>query len=398
VKQKRYLASLNRLAATCRRLPTARAALVLSVVLIPALFATRSAQAQTFSVLYSFKGGTDGGAPQGGLVQDASGNLYGTTYAGGAHQKGVVFKVDPSGNETVLYSFNGQTDAGNPYAGVIMDASGNLYGTAEGGEGSSLGAVFKLDPQGNFTVLHTFNGIDGESPYAPLLMDSAGNLYGTTEGAGAFHNGTVFKIDSTGNFTTLYSFAGKPDGDEPYAGLIMDSAGNLYGTTRHGGSQERGTVFKLDPTGKESVLVSFVGGMGEYPMAGLVEDSAGNFYGTLLNGGDDDCGQVFKVDPSGKATALYTFGGGLKGKYPYAGLVMDGSGNLYGTTFQGGAFQYGQVFEVNATGLPTFLHSFSGKDGAYPYAGLFRDSAGNLYGTTTAGGAGGAGTVFKITP
>ena len=157
-------------------------------------------------------------------------------------------------------------------------------------------------------------------------------------------------------------------------------------------------MFKVTPTGTESVLLSFVEGMGEYPMAGLVEDSAGNFYGTLLNGGDDDCGQVFKVNQSGTETLLYGFGGGLLGKYPYAGLVVDGSGNLYGTTFQGGAFQYGEVFELSATGHAAFLHSFSGKDGAFPYAGLIRDSAGNLYGTTTAGGSAGAGTVFKITP
>jgi uncharacterized repeat protein (TIGR03803 family) len=373
--------------------------MLFTIVFVLALFTAPSTQAQSFSVLYSFKGGTDGGSPQGGLVQDASGNFYGTTYAGGAHQKGVVFKVDPSGNETVLYSFTGQNDAGNPYAGLIMDAAGNLYGTAEGGEGSSLGVVFKLDPHDNFTVLHTFAGADGESPYGALFMDSAGNLYGTTEGGGAFQDGTVFKIDSTGKFTTIYSFAGALDGYEPYGGVIMDSAGNLYGTTRHGGHTNYGTVFKIDSTGTESVLVNFNGANGEYPMNSLVIDSGGNLYGTLLNGGDDDCGTVFKVDNSGKATVLYGFKGGLFGKYPYAGLVMDASSNLYGTTFQGGAFQYGQVFKVDTTGKATFLHSFTGKkDGTYPYAGLILDSAGNLYGTTTAGGPGGAGTVFKIIP
>jgi len=372
--------------------------LILAILLISFCFAVQSASAQTFRVIYAFTGGADGGAPQGNLVQDKMGNFYGTTYGGGAHQKGVIFKISPTGTESVLYSFDGTTDAGNPLAGLVIDPAGTLYGTAEGGEGAQLGTVFKLTQQGQFTVLHTFAGTDGESPYGGLLLDSHGDLYGTTEGGGTNQNGTVYKIDAAGNFTTIYNFGVAPDGDEPYAGLIMDSAGNLYGTTRHGGTTASGTIYEIESNGSERVLASFPGGTGNNPMAPLVMDSAGNLYGTVINGGDDDCGAVFKLDTTHKLTRLYEFGGGLKGQAPFAGLVIDPSGTVYGTTFWGGAYRYGEVYKVTSAGVASFLYSFTGiKDGTYPYAAVIRDSVGNLYGTTTAGGPGGAGTVFKLT-
>lgn len=372
--------------------------LILALLLIPIFFAAQSASAQSFRVIYAFTGGADGAAPQGNLVQDKMGNFYGTTYGGGAHQKGTIFKISPTGTESVLYSFIGTTDAGNPLAGLVIDPAGTLYGTAEGGEGAQLGTVFKLTQQGQFTVLHTFAGADGESPYGGLLLDSHGDLYGTTEGGGTNQNGTVYKIDAAGNFTTIYNFGGAPDGDEPYAGVIMDSAGNLYGTTRHGGTTGSGTVYEIAANGTEQVLASFPGGTGINPMAPLVMDSAGNLYGTVINGGDDDCGAVFKLDANRKLTRLYEFGGGLRGQAPFAGLAIDSSGTLYGTTFWGGADRYGEVYKVTSAGVASFLYSFTGiKDGTYPYAAVIRDSAGNLYGTTTAGGPGGAGTVFKLT-
>jgi len=374
------------------------AALALAIML--AVFATRPAEAQSFRILYAFTGGTDGGSPQSAVIQDKAGNLYGTTYGGGAHQAGVVYELSVAGKETVLYTFNGTTDSGYPYAALIMDPAGNLYGTAEGGEGAQEGTAFKLDTARNFSVLHTFVGSpnDGESPWSNLILDPAGNLYGVTEGGGTFQNGIVYKIDRSGNFTVLHSFTGEPDGNSPYGALVMDSAGSLYGTTRHGGSAQRGSVFKIDSAGNESVMASFTGGEGDEPMAGLIEDSAGNFYGTLLSGGDDDNGDVFKMDPTGKLSTVYQFGGGKRGVNPYGALVMDSAGNLYGTTFQGGIYQYGEVFKFDTTGHATVLHSFSGKDGAFPYAGLYMDASGNLYGTTIGGGPNSAGVIYKITP
>jgi uncharacterized repeat protein (TIGR03803 family) len=377
-------------------------ALALGIVFLPALAAAQSNQGSAFTVLYSFTGKRDGAAPQASLLLDAGGNLYGTTYAGGADDCGVVFKLDPNGNETVVYSFNWQKDAGYPWAKLIQDSAGNLYGATEGGETHLLGAVFKVDTAGRETVLHKFTARDGESPFAGLVRDAAGNLYGTTEGGGRHKDGIVFKLDPHGNEKVLYSFAGAPDGDSPYGDLIRDAAGNLYGTTRYGGASNYGTVFKLDPsTGQETVLYSFTGGEqdGRYPNAGLIANGAGGFYGTTVNGADGDYGVVFKLDAAGNETVLYSFGGGKQGAYPYGGLIRDRAGNLYGTTFQGGDSNYGVVFKVDPSGNETVLHSFSGGlDGAYPYAALIRDDAGDLYGTTTVGGAGGAGTVFKIAP
>jgi uncharacterized repeat protein (TIGR03803 family) len=338
------------------------------------------------------------------LLLDPERNLYGTTYAGGANGCGVVFKVGPNGKETVIYSFNCQQDGGYPYANLIRDSAGNLYGTTEGGETTQLGAVFKVDMTGKETVLHTFTGYphDGDSPFAGLVLDAEGNLYGTTEGGGAYRDGVVFKVDRAGNETVLYNFVGTPDGASPYGGLVLDAAGNLYGTTRYGGASNYGTVFKLNPTtGQETVLYSFAGGGqdGEYPTAGLIAYGEGDFYGTAVNGADDDYGIVFRLNAAGNETEWYIFGGGRQGAYPYGGLVRDAAGNLYGTTFRGGDFNYGVVFRVGRSGAEAVLHSFSGGlDGAYPYAGLIQDKSGNLYGTTTVGGAGGGGTVFKIKP
>jgi uncharacterized repeat protein (TIGR03803 family) len=224
---------------------------------------------------------------------------------------GTVFKLAPAGNETVLHSFTGSPgDGGRPVAGLIMDTAGNLYGTtAEGGSGtctvingvpvSGCGTVFKLDPAGNETVLHSFTGgSDGIQALAALIMDQAGNLYGTTELGGSFGFGTVFKLDPSGNETVLHTFTGGNDGATPFfAGLIMDTAGNLYGTTFNGGASGYGTVFELDTAGNETVLHSFTGspGDGASPPAALIMDKAGNLYGTTLIGGASGFGTVFKL-------------------------------------------------------------------------------------------------------
>jgi uncharacterized repeat protein (TIGR03803 family) len=250
-------------------------------------------------------------------------------------------------------------------------------------------------------------------PSAGLIMDSAGNFYGTTSVGGANFGGTVFKIDDAGKETILYSFAASnTDGDQPHGGLVMDSAGNLYGTTSEGG-YGYGTVFKINAAGTETILYDIGASFdGEYPYAGLTMDRSGNLYGTTAYGFDSD-GTVFEIGNDGTATLLYAFGEGLTGfaagavgVLPFAGLTMDSAGNLYGTTFNGGTNDEstngdGTVYKVVNSGnasTETVLYSFgaSATDGKGPNAGLIVDSAGNLYGTTVNGGAHGKGTVFVI--
>jgi uncharacterized repeat protein (TIGR03803 family) len=307
-----------------------------------------------------------------------------------------------AGTETVLYSFGSSaTDGSAPLSGLIMDGAGNLYGTTSAGGTYDLGTVFKISSNGTETILHAFSGgtTDGQFPLRRLVMDSAGNLYGTTALGGANDLGTVFKISAAGTETVLYSFAGK---QQPSGGLIMDSAGNLYGTTAGGGANDDGTVFKIGPNGTETVLHSFAGGTtdGARPEAGLIMDSAGNLYGTTLVAGANQAGTVFKIDlTTGTETVLYSFSDNTTdGADPQAALTMDSAGNLYGTTVDGGAHSDGTVFKITGTGTETVLHSFAGgtTDGAKPQAALIMDGAGDLFGTTQSGGTYNGGTVFMI--
>jgi uncharacterized repeat protein (TIGR03803 family) len=409
------------------------------------------------TVLYSFTGGADGGYPYSGVIRDSAGNFYGTTTYGGAANLGVVYKVDATGHETVLHSFTGAADGGHPNAGLILDAKGNLYGTAVNSGVGFGGVVFRLDPMGNETVLHSFSGEDGVEPYGGLIGDGEGNLYGTTFYGGTSNNGVVYKLDAKGNETVLYNFTGGADGGEPQVGVIRDAEGNLYGTTLVGGTGDcpfgcgvvfklnasgqqsvlhtftggadgangyadpglirdaegnlygatsngggpasAGVVFELDPAGQESVLYTFPGGSdGANPHSGVTGDGKGNLFGTTYSGGPASAGVVYQVDAMGHETILYRFTGGADGKNPTAGVIPDSAGNLYGTTVYGG-IGYGVVYRVNAAGNETVLHAFTGgADGAYPYAGVIRDSEGNLYGTASAGGQANAGVVYKVDP
>jgi uncharacterized repeat protein (TIGR03803 family) len=292
---------------------------------------------------------------------DTTGNLYGTAQSGGAKGVGTVFKLSPNGTETLLYSFcvlAACADGYHPRAGLIMDTKGNLYGTAFDGGAYDAGAVFELSPSGTETVLHSFcqqmGCPDGYYPQAGLVMDTKGNLYGTTLYNGAYGGGTVFKISSDGTATTVYNFCtatGCKNGRYPQAGLILDTNGNLYGTTYGGGAHGNGTVFELSPSGAETLLHSFCARTGcsdgSHPRADLVMDTAGNLYGTTYYGGTNSVGTVFKLSPNGTETVLHSFAAnGSDGTHPYAGLVMDTMGNLYGTTYSGGANGYGTVFKV----------------------------------------------------
>jgi len=421
--------------------PSSAAKVVFAIFFLSSVLVPARSQAQTFKVLHTFHG-PDGAEPLTQLSRDAAGDFYGTTTLGGEkcpfirgvlYRCGTVFKLDKTGKQVWLHSFNG-ADGALPSIGVLRDAAGNLYGTTVlGGDTKcytyGCGTVFRLDAAGKETLLYEFrNTYDGEEPESLLVEDTAGSLYGTTyeDGMGAFGDGgTVFRVDADGNKTLLYSFCSETnceDGQFPSPGVIRDASGNIYGVTDAGGADGQGTVFELDTTGKETVLYSFTGGAdGGRPGSVLIADSEGNLYGTTEGGGKGcgtGCGVVFELSPQGKSwteNVLYTFcslSNCADGEEPDRGpLVRDAAGNLYGTTLFGGTHQNcngscGVVFKLDTAGKETVLHSFTGgADGASPGAGLIMDKAGNLYGTTGIGGdakcpAGhghGCGVVFELT-
>jgi uncharacterized repeat protein (TIGR03803 family) len=344
------------------------------------------------TVLYSFTGGADGSSPN-TVIRDSKGNLYGTTNYGGASGVGVVFKVDTSGHETVLYTFTGGNDGAYPNPNVTLDSVGNFYGTTNNGGTAGVGVVFKVDTSGHETVLYTFTGgNDGGNPNG-VMRDSAGNLYGTTSNGGASGAGVVFKVDTSGNETVLYTFTGGADGGYSDAGVIRDSAGNFYGTTNNGGTAGLGVVFKVDTSGNETVLHTFTRGLeGDQPdLAGVILDSVGNLYGTAAFGGAGGQGVVYKLDTSGNETVLYAFPGAADGQYPYnAGVIFGSDCHLYGTTFYGGKKGHGVVYQLDGDGNEKVLYNFhllTANGFGQPTGGVIRDSKGNLYGTTFIGQA-----------
>jgi len=383
----------------CRRV--AGVALAVAIALGLAVVVTGSAQAQkyTYRWVYSFTGGSGGTYPS-GVVPDAQGNLYGMT-RGGTYGFGTVFKLDTSGQETVLYSFTGTPDGAvdnseTPPNGVVLDAQGNLYGTTQYGGANNFGTVFKVDTSGNETILYSFAGTpDGANPYAGVVRDAQGNLYGTTGAGGTYGRGTVFKLDTTGQETVLYNFGSiAGDGADPRAGVVLDAQGNLYGSTWSGGAYSDGTVFKLDTTGQETVLYSFAGKPDGKNPNGVVLDAQGNLYGTTFRGGSYDLGTAFQVPATGGENPLYYFGQ-ADGFFPAAGLVMDTQGNLYGTCSQGPGEGAGTVFRLAGGYNLTNLHLFNrdkGDGSGFPYTGVGLDAQGSIYGTTSNR----QGTVFAL--
>jgi uncharacterized repeat protein (TIGR03803 family) len=380
---------------------------VFAVAITITAFTIALAHAQTLTVLHSFTGGSsDGSSPLAGVVRDSSsGSLYGTTEYGGTSGDGVVFKTTSTGSTSVLHSFTGgSTNGSTPLGGVFRDSSGNLYGTTEYGGTSNAGVVYKITSTGTFSLLHSFTGgsSDGSTPWATVIGDSSGNLYGTTYYGGTSNAGVVYKITSTGSFSVLHSFTGgNTDGANAIGGLVRDSSGNLYGTTFYGGTSNDGVVFKITSTGTFSVLHSFTGGSsdGANSLAGLIVDSSGNLYGTTEYGGTSGDGVVFKTTPTGSTSVLHSFtGGSTNGSTPLAGVYRDSSGNLYGTTEYGGTSNEGVIYKITSTGTFSVLHSFTGgsSDGSTPFAVLVMDSSSNLYGTTEYGGTSNAGIVFKF--
>jgi uncharacterized repeat protein (TIGR03803 family) len=378
----------------------------------------------------------DGNIPYSSLIADASGNLYGTTLEGGTSNFGTVYRLTPDGSggwqNTVLYSFTGGADGGSPHSPLFRDGAGNLYGsTINGGlaskncnntaQGTGCGVIFKLTPSTQApwteTVLYSFTGgDDGGNPYAGLVHDSAGNLYGTATTAGSSGHGTVYRLTKTSNGwqqTVLHSFAGGADGSTPYAPVIFDARGNLYGTTYVGGSTGLGIVYRLTPKQSgfwtESILHTFKGaGDGAQTFAGVVLDKNGNVFGTTLNGGKFNYGTVFELNAAHAfaGSVLHSFNLDLKdGTFPN-GVIFDRAGNLWGTTQGAGQNDgNGTIFKLTPVAggwTETVMFTFQGsKDGTYPDDGLFMDAEGNFYGTTIWGGTLGptnGGVTFEFVP
>ncbi len=329
---------------------------------------THSARGWKENVLYTFTG-KDGAVPAAGLVIDQNGVLYGTTSRGGTNDAGVVFKVfhnSTGWHEQVLYSFTGLTDGGSPFAGVILDAAGNLYGTTELGGDNARGTIYQLThgPNGwTEKVLHSF-GPAARFPFGGLVFDTAGNLYGTTRGGGTATAGTVFRLSpgmpGRWKFAILYNFLGtangNSDGQFPYGTLILDGQGNLYGTTKGGGAFNGGIVFQLKPaadgTWTERILKYGAAGHGggKQFMSGLTFDAAGRLYGTASGGGALKWGVVYNLTPTvtglWQGHVVYTFTGLNDGGTPLGGVVLDAQGNIFGTTFTGGDAGNGTIFEI----------------------------------------------------
>ena len=386
-----------------------------SFVLVLCVAMAIASSAQTLNMLVSFHG-PDGAEPRyGSLILGTDGNFYGMTRGGGAHSRGTVFKMTPSGTLTTLYSFCSQagcSDGGDPDAGLALGSDGNFYGTTTSGGASGDGTVFTITPSGSFTSLHSFMGADGYSPTGTLLRASDGNFYGTTQGEGAHGSGTIFRITSTGTLTTIYNFCSLgacADGGTPFDGLVQGTDGNFYGTTSGGGAHFLyGTVFKITANGVLTTLHSFAGPDGSAPYARLVQASDGNFYGTTSSGGNTQactfgCGTIFKITPSGSFTSLHSFDF-ADGSYIIAGLIEGSDGNFYGTAGYGGGVQQscgngcGTIFSITSGGVLTTLHHFVGypTEGSLPVAGLIQSSNGSFYGTTEAEGAVGDGSVFSL--
>ena len=371
-----------------------RGALALAgLVWVAAAVCAPTAQAQTYTPLHRFQGSTkDGENPEAALAMDTLGNFYGTVVNGPLcsptpciNSLGMVFELTPSGTETILHRFTGAPsgcgtaghlacDGANPYGGLFRNPANTFYGTTSAGGVSDMGAVFVLATAGE-KLLHSFTGPpgDGAFPYAGVVEDSTGNLYGTTSAGGASNSGAVFKIAASGTETLLYSFTGGADGGFPYGSLVRSSSGNLYGTASTGGITTGncfpggcGVVFMVTPAGVEHVLYRFTGSPdGASPYSALVPDTEGNFYGTTYNGGtgacSSGCGVVFELSKAGVETVLYSFQVyPTDGAFPYAGLARDSTGNLYGTTTYGGTSDNGAVFELETAGTEIVLYSFAG--------------------------------------
>lgn len=383
-----------------------------------------TAAATTTDVIFSFEE-DEGEYADTDLETDNLGNIYGTTVLGGDFGSGTVFQLSPTPNgwvHTVLYSFTGGTDGGEPYKGVTLDRDGNLYGTAvTGGSGNcegGCGVIYKLTKtKGSWTqkVVHAFTGgNDGSGPGSRVTVDRAGNIYGMTPTGGEYGLGTIYQIrpPSTGalTFKVIHAFTGGADGSSGSAGRMILRDGRLYGAATTGGSHGSGVVFELTPMafGKWDfkTIYTFQGQPdASFPYGALLFDPSGNIYGTTYYGGVNGIGAVYKLSPQpvGEWTedVIYSFQQGTDGNSPISNLVFDKAGNLYGTTSEGGLGS-GTIFKLSPVGgnwTETVVHAFEGPpDGGFAYNGMVVDIFGNFYGATVHGGENNDGSVYKFTP
>jgi uncharacterized repeat protein (TIGR03803 family) len=385
-----------------------------------------TAWASTEKVLWNFNGGNDGSGPWANyFISDAKGNLYAATASGGTYSAGTVFMLSPAGKETILYEFTGSNGDGNgPHGHLTFDANGNIFGTTQGGGANGTGTVYELSPQkgGGWKekVIYTFSaaGADGISPSAGMTIAADGTMYSTTPDGGAFGAGTVFSLKKTSkgwHQKVIQNLNGSSNGGYPYEGLMMDSAGNLYGAAPSGGSGGQGVIYRLSQTKQgwvDTVLYSFTGqngdGSGLY-WIDLISDVTGNIYGATSFGGTNGTGTVWelvysKTKKKYSEKILYEFGanGSGDGNNPYGGLAMDGKGNLYGTVLNGGSSNLGAFYKLTKHGKiwkETVLHSFVGaNDGSQPTGNPYVDAKGRLYGMAETGGKSNLGIVYRVTP
>lgn len=439
---------------------------LVTILALTSLALAPTATAATEQTLYSFpSSGRIGCYPEGTLLRDAAGALYGATSLCGAYDSGTLFKLAPPTPDrtrwtvSLLHSFTGYSSGGSPNADLVMDASGAIYGTTEDGGWNFQGTVFKLTPPTPGTpkwkkdVLYFFQDVyggrrDGANPGAGVIMDASGELYGTTNlggGSSVLGFGTVFKLappasgEKKWKETVLHSFTGGADGQNPFSTLATDGTGALYGTTMYGGSGKCvnpmlstvgcGTAFKLTPPGpgqtrwSKTILHTFTGGIdGGVPQGKLLLDASGALYGATYQGGSGKCtqlvlgtvigcGTVFKLTPPAPGqnawteSVLYNFKGGTDGAYPQGGVIKDATGSLYGTASAGGVYGSGVAFKLTppvpaqTKWTETVLHHFNiSADGDTPVGEIIRDGGGHLFGVTWSGGAQLRGTVFEITP
>jgi len=400
---------------------------VLAIFSLAMVLVHGAGAASTTKVIYSFAGDEDGEYPDTELVRDGAGNLYGTTVQGGDFGSGTVFQLTPSGTHTVLYSFTSGADGGQAYGGVTLDAQGNLYGTTvTGGTGGACeggcGVAYKLTDNGGTwteTVIHNFTGgNDGSGPGAGLTLDPNGNLYGMTPTGGAYGVGTIYQLHPRQNgswrFNLVHAFTGGDDGSSGSKGrMIFDDRGHLYGAATVGGANGAGTVFEVRRTRTGwalKTLYSFKGTPDAgFPYGGLLFDGSGNLYGTTYYDGANDLGSVYQLSrrPGGtwRERVLYSFKGGSDGSNSISNLLFDSNGNLYGTTSEGGALgcSCGTIFKMtpgdHGSWTESVAYAFTGTpDGRYSYNGMVADSAGNFFGSTVRGGADDEGSIYQFTP
>lgn len=391
------------------RLTKKRAVALLSAISLATIrMANASPALQT---LINFNGIGDGTDPVGGLTFDAAGNLYGATESGGSNGDGTIFEL-PVGNQqgiTTLVNFNSGSGA-NPWGKLLVDPTGNIYGTTEMGGASNQGTVFELPSAspGTVSTLVSLNASSGVYPIRGMMMDARGNLYGTTYSGGGGY-GSIFKLSGTNHQTLsrLASFGLAVDDtyinpEYPESELTEDAAGNIYGTGSMGGVNNVGGVCELEVANPSTLttIASFNTSNGNMPLAGVTFDASGNLYGTTYTGGKYNDGAVYELSGPNfqNISTVFSFNNST-GVNPESELIVDAAGNLYGTTYRGGTYGDGTVFELSGTNdqTETVLFNFNGSDGSFPQAMLTPDAFGNLYGTTDSGGTNGDGTAFELT-